>query len=178
MGPELLDKLVRSGSKHCLFEPGAAHSLALGQREIERFIPHRDPFRFVDRVTAIDLAGQAIAGRYHIDPADPVFRGHFPGDPIYPGVLQLEMMGQLGLCLFGFIGQGQSADVPRDRPRPSRALKIYHAAFLAAVRPDDELLVLAKVIDVNDYTGICAGQILNGETICSFAVMEVYFVQD
>jgi 3-hydroxyacyl-[acyl-carrier-protein] dehydratase len=178
MGPELLDKLVRSGSKRRLFEPGAARSVTLGHGEIERLIPHRDPFRFIDRVTAIDLADQTIVGRYHIDAVDPVFRGHFPGDPIYPGVLQLEIMGQLGLCLFELISQEQSADVPTHRPRPARALKIFHAAFLAAVRPDDDLLVLAKVIDVNDYTGISAGQILNGDTICSFAVMEVYFVQE
>jgi 3-hydroxymyristoyl/3-hydroxydecanoyl-(acyl carrier protein) dehydratase len=47
----------------------------------------------VDAITAIDLAGGRICGRRVIAPNDAVFMGHFPGEPIYPGVLPLEIMG-------------------------------------------------------------------------------------
>jgi 3-hydroxyacyl-[acyl-carrier-protein] dehydratase len=176
MQAELIGGLAQAGRRHRLFEPETAQSCELARGEIERLLPHRDPFLFVDRITAVDLAGLAIAGRRRIDPADPVFLGHFPDDPIYPGVLQLETMGQLGLCLFGLAGAERASVMATEGTVSVRALKVHHAAFFAPVRPGDELLILAKIIDWNDYTGICAGQLLKDDTICSFGIMEVYFV--
>ena len=177
MEPDELNALVRAGKKRALFEPSPAQAIALGRPDIEKLLQHRDPFLLVDRVTAIDAPGQAIAGTRRIDPADPLFRGHFPGEPIYPGVLQLEIMGQLGLCLLGLLKDGQYTGVPEDGPRQARALKIHHAIFLAAVRPGDELTILARVIESDTYTALCAGQLMRGDTIYAFAVMEVYFVE-
>jgi 3-hydroxyacyl-[acyl-carrier-protein] dehydratase len=178
MEPDLVAALARSGRKHRLFESAPEHALDLGRHELERLLPHRDPFLLVDRITAADLAGGTIAGQRHIDATDPVFAGHFPGEPIYPGMLQLETMGQVGLCLFGLLRNGRTSVAADDRPQQARALKIHHAAFLTAVRPGDDLSVLTKVISANAYTGICAGQLLSAENIRSFAVMEVYFVDD
>ena len=177
MEPDELSALVRAGKKRPLFEPTPAQAVSLGRPEIEKLLQHRDPFLLVDRVTAIDAPGQAIAGTRRIDQAEPSFAGHFPGEPIYPGVLQLEIMGQLGLCLLGLLKDGQYAGVPEDGPRQARALKIHHAIFLAAVRPGDELTILARVIESDTYTALCAGQLVRGDTIYAFAVMEVYFVE-
>jgi 3-hydroxymyristoyl/3-hydroxydecanoyl-(acyl carrier protein) dehydratase len=176
MEPDDLNAIVRAGKKRALFEPTAAQAIDLGRPQIEKLLQHRDPFLFVDRVTAIDKPNLSIAGTRRIDPADPLFRGHFPGDPIYPGVLQLEIMGQLGLCLLSLLKGGQNVGVPKDDPRQARALKIHHAIFLAAIRPGDELTILAKVIESDDYTALCAGQLIKGDTIYTYAVMEVYFV--
>ncbi len=75
-------------------------SVNYGQEEIKRLIPHRDPFLLLDRIENVDLTQKAIIGMRHINPADPLFKGHFPDYPIYPGVLQLEFIGQLAICYY------------------------------------------------------------------------------
>jgi len=163
------DDVIRAGRKRRLYDPTAADRVELGRPEIEALIPHREPFLFVDRIDAVDRTGGAIAGRRRVDPADPLFRGHFPGDPIYPGALQVEAIGQLGLCLFALQGGRATGGV--------RALKIHHAAFLAPVRPGADLVLYARALEADDYTGVCAGQVVVGDAICCHAVMEVYFVE-
>jgi 3-hydroxyacyl-[acyl-carrier-protein] dehydratase len=171
---ELISGFVRTARRRPIFDLNAIPPLDLTRGDIERLLPHRDPFLLVDSVTHADCSTLAIAGRRRVDASDPVFRGHFPGDPIYPGVLQLEMMGQLGLCLFGLSKQ---ADPTSRHPLSAvRVLKVHHAMYLAPVGPGDELVILAKILDWNDYTAIAAGQLLKGDTICSLGIMEVYFV--
>lgn len=178
MRPELIKNLSRAGRKHKLFEPAATDALDLSRSEIERLVPHRDPFLFVDRITAVNLSDATIAGHRRIDPFDPLFKGHFPGDPIYPGVLQVEIMSQLGLCLLELIKNEHASVHSDDRPKLIRGVKILHAVFLAPVRPGDCLLILAKGLELNEYSGVCAGQLLNGSEVCSFGITEAYFVED
>lgn len=176
MQADEIEAYARIGKKRPLFEIAEAHAVDLGRPAIERLIEHRDPFLFVDRITHVDLAGATIAGTRRLDPADPVFSGHFPGNPIYPGVLQIESMGQLGLCLFALARLGRTEVRPDDVPPPVRGLKIHHAIFIDAVRPGDELRMLARAVDHGDYTGLAVGQLFRGEQPCCFAIMEVYFV--
>lgn len=58
-------------------------------------LPHRPPFRFVDAVDEL-VAGQSIEARYRVTGDEPFLAGHFPGRPIFPGVLQLEALAQAG----------------------------------------------------------------------------------
>ncbi len=65
------------------------------REEIKTIIPHREPFLFLDRVTHLQpgLSGKGI---YRVDPRGGWVEGHFPDYPIFPGVLQLEAVAQLG----------------------------------------------------------------------------------
>ena len=178
MEAEALATLTRAAKKRPLWTPGPeTREVSLGRAVVERLLPHRDPFLFVEAITALDLTVPAIAGRRRIDPADPLFAGHFPGAPIYPGVLQIETMGQLGICLAHFAATKRHEVAADATPAPVRALKIHTALFLTEVLPGDEITILASLQESDGYGAICAGQLLKGGVPACFAVMEVYLVE-
>lgn len=75
-------------------------------RDIMSILPHRYPFILVDRVTELD-PGKRIRGYKNVTINEPFFQGHFPGDPIMPGVLQLEALAQLGVLLLNTVPGAQ-----------------------------------------------------------------------
>jgi 3-hydroxyacyl-[acyl-carrier-protein] dehydratase len=173
---EELKTLTKSASRRPLWTPdGDGVEVSIGRAGIERLIPHRDPFLLIDGITDVGLGSRGIRGHRRVDPGDPVFRGHFPGRPIYPGVLQLESIGQLGLCLLELMAAGSTDAGTVVAPRDARAVKVHAAQFLDAVRPDDDLTLVCRVLELDEFTATCAGQVVRGQTICSFGVMEVYF---
>lgn len=69
------------------------------KEEIENFIPHREPFLFVDTVIELEPEVRITASKRFGDELD-FFKGHFPGNPIVPGVILLEALAQAGGILF------------------------------------------------------------------------------
>ena len=178
-GLEGLAPELRAWRHRRLWEAGPTTcAVAHSRPAVRQILEHRDPFLFVDDIALVDLHVQGLLGRRHISRDDPVFTGHFPGQPTYPGVLQLETMAQMGLCLMHFCATG-SPEIALDAvPRRVRALKIHYAVFQAEVSPGDDLEVLAKLIASDEYTAVCAGQILKGAVVCALAVTEAYFPGD
>jgi len=67
----------------------------LDAKEIQNIIPHRYPFLLVDRILEIEEGKRAV-GIKNVTINEPFFQGHFPGNPIMPGVLIVEAMAQVG----------------------------------------------------------------------------------
>ena len=85
--------------------PNPSVKLPIKIDELFHFLPHRYPILLVDRVTEMDV-GKSIKGYKNITINEEIFNGHFPGQPIFPGVLILEAMAQLsGVLAFETIGK-------------------------------------------------------------------------
>lgn len=67
----------------------------LDRKQIEGILPHRDPFLFLDRIIEL-VPGEYAVAEKDLLPTEDVFRGHFPGHAVFPGVLQLEALAQTG----------------------------------------------------------------------------------
>ena len=154
------------------------YPLDFGREALKRILPHREPFLLVDRVCGLwrDGEDEVIFGSRYLDPADPVFSGHFPGFPLYPGCLQVEMGGQLGLCLTHFLGQEVPAIAPDAVPAPVRATKLHGALFLAPLAPGREAQLIARKLEYDGYFGTVLTQVLSGGEVCSVAIAEVMFL--
>lgn len=158
-----------------LFSKVSAIHVDYGQSYLQKILPHREPFLLIDQISKIDLVEHMIEVRSEILKSDPIFRGHFPEYPVYPGVLQIEMMGQAGLCLAYFVSLNTTEIAQNALPKKGLFTKIHHAQFLQGVFPNDEISVLAKLEEYDDFLGIVSCQIMKDDQICSMGVLEVYF---
>jgi 3-hydroxyacyl-[acyl-carrier-protein] dehydratase len=73
---------------------------AIERSEIETLIPHRPPFLWIDRVEELEPGVRCVAVKF-VDPANPVFAGHFPAEPILPGVFLIEAVAQTAGVMLG-----------------------------------------------------------------------------
>lgn len=170
------DEIIRVGRRKPLVDVHAVGEPAdFGVAEVERILPHRPPLRYVDGITRVDLAGRSVVGFRDLHADDPVFRGHFPDAPLYPGTFQLESIGQLGVCLAWFVRHG-SLDVPADaQPTAVRALKIQHAQFIRPVPPGVRATMVAVLLDQDDFGATVAGQFIVADRVTAFSIGDLYF---
>jgi 3-hydroxyacyl-[acyl-carrier-protein] dehydratase len=105
--------------------------------QIREIIPHRYPFLFIDRVTEIKEV-ELIKGYKNITANEPVFQGHIPDKPVFPGVLIIEAMAQLGAILI-------LKNFPKER-RMAYFAGIEKARFKRLVVPGDKLEFTVEVI--------------------------------
>jgi len=172
------EKLARKYRKRPVLDSAApsVHSVDIRTEQIQHLLPHRHPFLFVNRITAVDFEQQGISGTWRVDPTDPVFQGHFPDYPILPGVLQIEMIGQHAICYHSLAANRDLETTNNKTPNGIRALKILHTLFQHEVLPGDELEVVARVLDQDEYRIQGIGQIRKGEQVCTVTIAEFYIV--
>ena len=110
--------------------------------EIQKILPHRFPFLLVDRVTELN-ANESLTGYKNVTIGEQIFEGHFPGHPIYPGVMILEGMAQAGGIL-AFKSMDMSEEEAANKV--VYFMSIDGAKFRNPVRPGDRLEYRINVI--------------------------------
>lgn len=111
--------------------------------DIQNILPHRYPFLLVDRITKL-TAGEYVEGFKNVSISEPVFQGHFPNHPIYPGVMIIEGMAQAGGVL-----AFKSMDNTTQEEIENKVvyfMSIDKAKFRAPVVPGDQLIYKINVI--------------------------------
>jgi UDP-3-O-[3-hydroxymyristoyl] N-acetylglucosamine deacetylase/3-hydroxyacyl-[acyl-carrier-protein] dehydratase len=106
-------------------------------QDIERMLPHRYPFLLVDKV--MELNENSIIGVKNVTMNEPMFTGHFPGNPVFPGVLQIEAMAQVG-GIFALSG------VEDAHLYSTYFMKIDKVKFKSKVVPGDTLVFELKLL--------------------------------
>lgn len=147
--------------------------------QILQALPHRYPFLLVDKVVDIVL-GETATGIKNVTLAEPVFQGHFPGDPIFPGVLIVEAMAQTAAVLAlasRTAAPGDSAS--ENSPRPSiYFMTIDGVKFRQPVRPGDVLHLKVTRIQARGNVWKFAGEAFVDERLVSEATFMAMIKED
>ena len=121
--------------------------------KIREFLPHRYPFLLVDRIVEIDTESdeKRVVGIKNVTSNEPFFQGHFPNEPVMPGVLLLEAMGQVG-CVMMAVEQNKQ-EVPEGERRIVFLTTVYEAKFRKPVVPGDQLRTVATLLRFRGKVG-------------------------
>ncbi len=140
----------------------------LNVQQIEQVLPHRYPFLMVDKV--IELTEKVVIAIKNVSYNEPFFQGHFPGNSVMPGVLQVEALAQTG----GFLA------IPRDTEDKydTYFLKIENCKFKQKVVPGDTLILKMELLQPI-RRGICEmkGTIFVGDKIVTEATLVAQIVK-
>lgn len=148
--------------------------------KVKKLIPHREPFLLVDKITGVDMTKgeELITGKRLINKNDPVFQGHFPDYPLYPGSLQLEMGGQLGLCLTYFVVNNTTKIEDDAEMVQVRATKVLGALFLEPLLPGKTAVIISKRLEYDGYFGTVMSQIISDGKVNTVSIAEVIFLNE
>lgn len=141
----------------------------LSSEETLALVPQQAPFRFIDEI--VELSEEHIVARYTFDPASDFYRGHFPGNPITPGVILVETAAQAAVVAFGIALYAREA----GREEVDKLLTIFtdcSVDFSGTVRPGDRVtttgrkkfwrrkkLRAAFEMTLDDGSVVCSGEL-------------------
>lgn len=138
------------------------HLPPFGEATIKKIIPHRYPFLLIDRMT--ELEWRHMRGYKNLSLNEEVFQGHFPNHPVYPGVLHIETLAQMGaVWILNQRGnEGMNAFL----------LKVEAARFRRPVGPGDRLDLFGRITNLKTRTGRMEGEIhVDGKLVSEATVM-------
>ncbi len=140
--------------------------------EIQEIIPHRYPFLLVDRITEI-VKNENLVGFKNVSISEPVFQGHFPGHPIYPGVMILEGMAQAGGIL-----AFQSMKMTKEEAEQKVVyfMSIDKAKFRSPVKPGDKLQYNISVLKNKGPIWVLKGEAFVDNKLVSEAELKAMIV--
>ncbi|NCC97460.1 MAG: 3-hydroxyacyl-ACP dehydratase FabZ [Synergistales bacterium] len=111
--------------------------------KVMEFLPHRYPFLLVDRILEAD--GNRVVGLKNVTINEPFFMGHFPGEPVMPGVLIVEAMGQAGAVVL--------LSRPDFKGKVIYLTSVEKARFRRPVRPGDQMITTAELTKLRGKVG-------------------------
>ena len=148
-------------------------TLPVTSAEIERLLPHRYPFLLVDRVVEFEKNKRVLAYK-NVTCNEPFFTGHFPGNPVMPGVLVVEALAQAG----GLLTQ-LSRDTVVGEGQVFYLVKVDNAKFSRMVVPGDRLELdvelKRRIRNMAQYVGVArvdGQQVACAEILCAAAARE------
>ena len=138
----------------------------INKDDIKKYLPHREPFLFIDEV--VDIKDNQIIHAKKIISKDEYFlEGHFPGNPIFPGVILIEALGQAS----GILGFTKMNKTPEEGSIYVLA-GVDKVRFRRRVRPGDTIDLFSKVI--SEKRGIwkfdCKAE-FNSEVVCTATIL-------
>lgn len=141
--------------------------LPLDVKKIMEILPHRYPFLLVDRIIELE-PGAMITGIKNVTANEPFFQGHFPGEPVMPGVLILEAMAQVGGILACLSDQEMIG-------RLVYFAGVDKARFRRVVRPGDQLIMKLEMIKQKGKITKMAGKAYVDEQLATEAELMASF---
>jgi 3-hydroxyacyl-[acyl-carrier-protein] dehydratase len=118
---------------------------SLSTKEIMEIIPHRQPFLLIDTIEELEPGVRAVATKC-VSYNEPFFAGHFPQEPVMPGVLIIEALAQAGAVAI--------LSVPENKGKLAFFAAINHAKFKGKVVPGDKLRLETTMTKVKGPMGI------------------------
>jgi 3-hydroxyacyl-[acyl-carrier-protein] dehydratase len=138
--------------------------MVLNSSEIQKILPHRYPFLLVDQIVEMEV-GKKITGIKNVTFNEPFFQGHFPGQPIMPGVLIIEAMAQVGGIL-------AFKSAPEMLGGNVYFMSIDKAKFRKMVVPGDQLSLRIEVIQTRPpYWRLSGKSYVNNDVVCEAELM-------
>lgn len=126
------------------------HNSFMDIKDLMKVMPHRYPFLLVDRLLEV-IPGEKAVGLKNVTINEPFFQGHFPGDPVMPGVLQVEALAQ--------VGGAAVLSVPENRGKLVLFAGINKFRFKEVVRPGDQLILQVQLKQIRGSIGKGEGEI-------------------
>ena len=138
--------------------------ISMDYSEILEMLPHRYPFLLVDRITEC-IPGEYSKGYKNVSFNEPFFQGHFPDNPIMPGVLQIEALAQVSAPIL----------MTLDKYKGKLALfaGVNNAKFKNIVRPGDKLEMETICLQVKGPVAKCIGRAFVDGKLCTEAELTV-----
>lgn len=128
--------------------------MRLGIKEIQEIIPHRHPFLLIDFIDELEPGVRAV-GYKSITFNEPQFNGHFPGQPVMPGVLMIEALAQVGAVAI--------LSLPENKGKTAFFGSINNAKFKQMVLPGDRLKLECEIIKHKGPIGVGKAVATNAE---------------
>jgi len=143
-----LVRAIRAQSDDAKSSVGKRSQSVIDIHQIHRILPHRYPFLMVDRI--IEIHGlEKVVGVKNVTANEPFFQGHFPGDPIMPGVLIVEALAQIGGILL--------SQALEHKGKIAVLLGLDKVKFRRPVRPGDQLMLEVEALRVRPTSGHIKG---------------------